>query len=69
MRKKNNVEREIIRENFEKNDMWKRNSRRKFWKKRENRWEIIIIKKKCEENFGRDSGRKKKENLGKYLFE
>jgi hypothetical protein len=28
------VEREIIRENFGKRKMWKRNSRRKFWEKR-----------------------------------
>jgi hypothetical protein len=28
------VEREILRENFEKREMWKRNSRRKFWEKR-----------------------------------
>jgi hypothetical protein len=27
------VKREIIGENFGKNEMWKRNSRRKFWKK------------------------------------
>jgi hypothetical protein len=30
---KSDVEREIIWENFRKNDMWKGNNRRKFWKK------------------------------------
>jgi hypothetical protein len=28
------VEREIVGENFGKREMWKRNSRRKFWEKR-----------------------------------
>jgi hypothetical protein len=28
------VKREIVRENFEKRKMWKRNGMRQFWKKR-----------------------------------
>jgi hypothetical protein len=46
-------------------EICKRNSRRTFWKKRKHVRETI--KKMWEENFGRDSGRKKtwKENLEK----
>ena len=40
---KNDVEREIIGENFENNEMWKRNSRRKFWKKKKQVKETIKI--------------------------
>ena len=46
--------------------MWKRNSRRKFWKK--NKIGERNNKKMWEENFERDSARKKTdvgENLGK----
>jgi hypothetical protein len=32
--KNRDVEREIVRENFGKREMWKRNNRRKFWKKK-----------------------------------
>jgi hypothetical protein len=35
------VEKEIIGENFGKRDMWKRNSRRKFWKKKKQVRETI----------------------------
>jgi hypothetical protein len=30
---KRDVEKEIVRENFEKMKMWKRNTKRKFWEK------------------------------------
>jgi hypothetical protein len=33
-RKKKDVEKEIVGENFGKREMWKRNNRRKFWEKR-----------------------------------
>jgi hypothetical protein len=35
------VERKIVGKNFGKREMWKRNSRRKFWKKRKQMRETI----------------------------
>ena len=64
-KKKSDMEREIIGENFGNNEMWKRNSRRKFWKKRK---QVRNNKKKCGKKIlGEIVGEKKmwEENLEK----
>ena len=65
MRKKSDVEREIIGENFGDNEMWKRNNTKKFWKKKKQVGETI--KKMWKENLGEIVGEKKtwEENLEK----
>jgi hypothetical protein len=49
--RKSDVEREIIAENFEKNEMRKRNSRRKFWKKKERKKVRETMKKNLKRKF------------------